>query len=159
MQEKAYRPDVVVYDTQQMLLLDVVVTHPCAHHLKDGARRAAQHAASVAAAAAAELYSAKAAEAAKCNERRTGHAEHLGAKFVPFAVEAYGALGAKAQEVVKRIGDTVAEHTHASSLDCRRQLRLAVGVALQRGNARVYQEGIRRAREYGWRLRGGDARR
>ena len=73
-------------------------------------------------------------------------ADKEGARFIPFAVESYGGIGEYAIRLVDQItASAVHAAVHRNSVfnpaTIRRQLLLSVACAIQRGNAKVLEEG------------------
>jgi hypothetical protein len=133
------RPDAEITWADGIDLVDVSVTHAGQSALTRGSARGQLRAAEV-------------------RERRkiahyTDMARRTGARFVPLVFETYGAFATHTQDYVGKLSLAHASQPGGSDLpDQRGRIMQRLAVALQNGNARVQEEGLRRARH---RARGG----
>lgn len=116
------RGDVLVSTVNDLLNIDVVVTHP-----------------------ACDTYRAAAAKrpgaANRVAERRKqrGHGGGTGHRFVPFAIESYGRLGDAAVDLLKVWADDAATGGAVSRDAFLVWLKRELSVALMKGNARMFE--------------------
>jgi len=140
MHRRAYRPDLALTGGRPGLLhIDVTVVHPAA----------ASYVASASRHARATVHKAELQKEKDCKE----WAEHVGAHFLAFGIETYGALGLQELRVVNHIARAAAAlPTHPSFVGInpaarvRNELLNRISIELQRGNARVIVEALREAR-------------
>ena len=106
----------------QHILSDVRISHPCCPtHAPDAARHS--------------LATAKKAETGKIRKYR--HTANIqAAQFIPFAVETFGGLGPQAEKLIKQIIITSRDQMILwPHLQLVEELRGAIAIAIQRGNA------------------------
>ena len=116
--------DILVSTMEDLLNVDVSVTHPAGHSYRVGASKTPG--------AAAEE---------RDKQKRRYHEQNgtPGYSFVPFSVESYGRLGRPAESLLKDMADRA-----ASTGDCDRDcflhwMRKEISLSLIRGNARVFR--------------------
>ena len=120
--EDGRRPDIQMILNGQHILSDVRISHPCCPtHAPDAARHS--------------LATAKKAEAGKIRKYR--HTANIqAAQFIPFAVETFGGLGPQAEKLIKQIIITSRDQMILwPHLQLVEELRGAIAIAIQRGNA------------------------
>ena len=122
------RPDLRIDLEQGTFWVDVAVAHPCA--------RSRKYARPLAAASDAE------------NKKVRDYgalALQYGATFLPFALESYGAFGARAREVMKVLRKQATENAVFVAADFRggfaSYATQKIAVALQKGNAAIARRG------------------
>lgn len=127
------RPDAEITWPDAIDLVDVSVTHAGASALNHGAAREPLRAAGV-------------------RERRklaryANLASGLNVKFVPLVLETYGALAERTQDYVRKLSLARVSRPEGRDLpDQSGVIMQRLAVALQTGNARVQEDGLRRAR-------------
>ena len=133
------RPDAEITWADGIDLVDVSVAHAGQSAIRNGAARGPLRAAEMRARRKMAHYGEMA--------RRTG------ATFVPLVFETYGAFATQTQDFVAKLSLARMSQPGGSDLpDQRGRIMQRLAVALQNGNARVQEEGLRRARH---RARGG----
>jgi hypothetical protein len=129
------RPDAEISWSDGVDLVDVSVTHAGLSALQRGSART-------------PLAAARLRERRK--ERRYDElVRDQNARFVPLVLETYGALGESTQHFVSKL--SLARMSQPEGRDLPDQtgpIMQRLAVALQNGNARVQDEGLRRARGY-----------
>ncbi len=107
------------------MLLDVTIRHPaCKTNIMHGS-------------AEQQLAAAHKGEAEK-KAKYTAMAKTQQAEFLPFAVETYGGLGKAARKVMKRIASAAEVGPQMlSEKEALRELKGAVAIAVQKGNANI----------------------
>lgn len=118
------RGDILVSTLEDLLNVDVSVTHPAMHSVRIKASKTPG--------AAAE-------ERDKAKKRYHEKNGTPGYSFVPFSVESYGRLGKDAENLLKDMAERA-----ASTGDCDRNgflhwIRKEISLSLIRGNARVFR--------------------
>ncbi len=118
------RGDILVSTLEDLLNVDITVTHPAMQTVR---------------VKASKTPGAAAEERAKAKRRY--HEKHgtPGYQFVPFVVESYGMLGKDAEILLRNMADRA-----ASTGDCDRDgylhwMRKEISLSLIRGNARVFR--------------------
>jgi hypothetical protein len=125
------RPDLKVSLHQQVYYFDFTVAHP----LTESNLTSAQ----------AVLGTTTRSEGIK-DDKYLALCEQLGAKFVPFAFETYGGLGAKAKEFLSSLARFARENSHVIPPgEIMNSLRYSLAVVLQKGNALIIQRAMNRA--------------
>ena len=124
------KPDLKLFIDNTVTLADITVRHPTAvSHLSTSA--------------SAPLATLKAAEREK-TRKYCQMAKENNAKFIPFAVETYGAIGDGARELIRLIANAAYNSSAVYSAKTIEQgLLSAVAIAVQRGNAIVINEAMR----------------
>jgi hypothetical protein len=117
------RGDVLVSTLDDLLNVDIVVTHPASHSMRSRASREPGVAARVAAANKIRVHGAGA----------TGHT------FVPFAVESYGRLGLDALRLLRDWADSAAGGGLFDRDSYLVWIKRELSVALIKGNARLFR--------------------
>ena len=131
MRERAYRPDSVYGGTYGRFHVDVSVAHPLAQSCVVQASKTPL-------AAAADREQVK-------RKKAGGWPAYLAVQFYPFVVESYGAVGKQAEHVLDIIARQAEEQGAGTKRDVRNLILTRLSLALQRGNARVYQLGLQKA--------------
>jgi hypothetical protein len=129
--EKRIRADLRVSAGGEVYYVDVTVAHATAKTYVD--KRAAE----------VRLYAA--GELAK-NKRTKffGRVHRMGAAFVPFACESYGAMSKDADDFMEHLADYYAKDVPSRRARFLRWIRSKVSVAIQHGNASVlHMAGVR----------------
>jgi hypothetical protein len=125
------RPDLKVSLHQQVYYFDFTVAHP----LTESNLTSAQ----------AVLGTTRRSEGIK-DDKYLDLCEQLGAKFVPFAFETYGGLGARAKEFLSSLARFARENSHVIPPgEIMNSLRCSLAVVLQKGNALIVQRAMNRA--------------
>lgn len=78
-------------------------------------------------------------------ERYEMEAKEQGVTFVPFSIEATGAWGPSAVELVKALADHAAEHTAWTRHEALAMLSQGISVAVQRGNCLLLNSAYQQA--------------
>lgn len=118
------RGDILVSTLEDLLNVDIAVTHPAMQTVR---------------AKASKTPGAAAEERAKAKRRYHEKNGTPGYRFVPFVVESYGRLGKDAENLLKSMADRA-----SSSGDCDRNgylhwIKKEISLSLVRGNARVFR--------------------
>jgi len=126
------RPDGHIITPRHNIITDVVIANPlCPSHRG--------------AAATSPLATAKKGEAYKTHKYASLAKDHH-AKFVPFSAEATGGLGKGAHAVIQCIVKASQDRqSYVPPAQVRRQLRWAIAIAIQKGNAMTIRSGWIRA--------------
>ena len=131
MRERAYRPDSVYSGSHGRFHVDVSVAHGLAQSYVVQASKTPL-------AAAADREQVK-------RKKAGGWPAYLAVQFYPFVVESYGAIGKQAEHVLDIIARQAEEQGAGTKRDVRNLILTRLSLALQRGNARVYQLGLQKA--------------
>jgi hypothetical protein len=123
--DKGYgqRGDVLVSTLDDLLNVDVVVTHPASFSRRDRASREPGSA-------------AKVAEDGKRSKHGVGAVGHT---FVPFAIESYGRLGLEALKLLNDWADTASGGGLFDRDSYLVWIKREISVALIKGNARIFR--------------------
>ena len=125
------RPDLKVSLHQQVYYFDLTVAHP----LTESNLTSAQ----------AVLGTTTRSEGIK-DDKYLDLCTKLGAKFVPFAFETYGGLGAKAKEFLSSLARFARENSHVIPPgEIMNSIRYSLAVVLQKGNALIIQRAMNKA--------------
>jgi hypothetical protein len=126
------RPDGHIITPRDNIITDVVIANPlCPTHRGS--------------AALTPLATAKKGEAYKTHKYARLAKDHH-AKFIPFSAEATGGLGRGAHKVIKSIVQASQDRqSYVPAAQVRRQLRWAIAIAIQKGNAMTIRSGWIRA--------------
>jgi hypothetical protein len=125
------RPDLKVSLHQQVYYFDFTIAHP----LTESNLTSAQ----------AVLGTTTRSEGIK-DDKYLDLCTKLGAKFVPFAFETYGGLGAKAKEFLSSLARFARENSHVIPPgEIMNSIRYSLAVVLQKGNALIIQRAMNKA--------------
>jgi len=125
--DSAKRPDLQIIIGHKQYLVDVTIVHPTAPANLSHSQKV--------------LGQAHAAEKSKCRKYDEISLEQH-AIFVPFVIETYGGLGAKAQELMNELSIFAIDHAVIRSrYDIVSGLRYAIACSVQRGNALIASAG------------------
>lgn len=116
------RGDVLVSTVNDLLNIDVVVTHPACDTYR---KAAAKHPGS--------------ANRKAEDRKRRDHGGGAGHRFVPFAIETYGRMGDAAMDLLKSWADDAATGGSVSRDAFLVWLKRELSVALMKGNARMFE--------------------
>ena len=116
------RGDILVSTINDLLNIDVVVTHPACQSYRGAAAKRPGSA-------------NRTAEARK----RSAHEGGTGHRFVPFAIETYGRLGDAAMDLLKVWADDAATRGSVQRDAFLVWLKREMSVALMKGNARMFE--------------------
>jgi hypothetical protein len=117
------RGDVLVSTLDDLLNVDIVVTHPASYSMRSRASREPGAA-------------AKVAEAKKRSTHGVGAVGHT---FVPFAIESYGRLGLDAMQLLKDWADSASGGGLFDRDGYLVWIKQEISVALIKGNARLFR--------------------
>jgi hypothetical protein len=118
------RGDVLVSTLDDLLNVDIVVTHPASYSMRSRASREPGAA-------------AKVAEAKKRSTHGVGAVGHT---FVPFAIESYGRLGLDALRLLKDWADSACGGGRFDRNGYLVWIKREISVALIKGNARLFRQ-------------------
>jgi hypothetical protein len=129
--ESSKRPDLQIIMNHKQYLVDVTIVHPTAPANLSHSQKL--------------LGQAQAAEKLKCNKYdEISQEQH--AIFIPFVIETYGGLGAKAQDFLNELSIFAIDHAVIRSrFDVVNGLRYAIACSVQRGNALIASAGYANA--------------
>jgi hypothetical protein len=117
------RGDVLVSSLDDLLNVDITVTHPASYSMRSRASKEPGAAARV----------------AEENKRRVHGANTSGHTFVPFAIESYGRLGRAAVQLLNDWADAVACDVFFDRASYLVWMKRELSVALIKGNARMFR--------------------
>jgi hypothetical protein len=117
------RGDVLVSSLDDLLNVDITVTHPASYSMRSRASKEPGAAARV----------------AEENKRRVHGANTSGHTFVPFAIESYGRLGRAAVQLLNDWADAVAGDVFFDRASYLVWMKRELSVALIKGNARMFR--------------------
>jgi hypothetical protein len=118
------RGDILVSTMEDLLNVDVSVTHPAMHSVR---------------VKASKTPGAAAEERDKAKKRYHEKNGTPGYSFVPFSIETYGRLGKDAERLLKDMAVRAASTGDCDSVSFLHWMRKEISLSLIRGNARVFR--------------------